>query len=434
MRSLLSDWKSLMVYYLSFKSIKDSIEAARSAEDAINYWKTILALYFPATEGFSLIHPRSREDVIVVRYPRLPQSPNLLQHDLQCVIMVSAQNKDRPACKDEESDAYTYLVDLDRESHGRESFGISTSASSFSLFKVVGKRFYSLIPTSSLAETIVAQILERKFKEICEAADENRCKVIIQSYDDIYITPSLNDSDDALSTTEISNALPVTSSTRLTNYCYNFRKAEFEDLIRRAKGSLEGSLACWKAILSCIIPKNSGISTGYIENAGILTLNYTLVPPGVQLPETGPTSRCLLMVKLNQEPQWDVLASNIYILLRRAVGGRNDRRISGILASGSYFLLFQVRGNGDVLYLMGNKQLPSNLRDLINEGALREMFEGYMNGIMTQGIIALAQGRGDISTRVHDTGNSNADIHACAEDSLELPHENELCKEEHTSS
>lgn len=83
---------------------------------------------------------------------------------------------------------------------------------------------------------------------------------------------------------------------------------------------------------------------------------------------------------------------------------------------------------------MGNKQLPSNLRDLINDGALRERFEGYMNGIMTQGIIALAQGHGDISTSVHDTGNSNADIHPCAEDSLELPHENELCKKEHTSS
>lgn len=271
-----------MVYYLSYKSVKDSIEAAESVEETINYWKTNLSLYFSATKGFSLIHPQSREDVIVLRFPRLPQSPDLLQHDLQCVIMVSAQNKDRSACKVEESDAYTYLMDLDRESHGRESFGISTSGSS-SLFRVVGKRLYSLIPTSNLAETIVGQILERKFKE--------RCKVIIQSYDDIYITPGLNDSDDAFSTTEISNALPVISSTKLTNYCYNFRKAEYEDLIRRAKGSLEGSLACWKAILSCIIPNNSGISTGYIENAGILTLNYTLVPPGVQLPETGSTSR-----------------------------------------------------------------------------------------------------------------------------------------------
>lgn len=154
-----------MVYYLSFKSVKDSIEAAESVEDTINYWKTILSLYFSATKGFSLIHPQSREDVIVLRFPRLPQSPDLLQHDLQCVIMVSAQHKDRPACKDKESDAYTYLMDLDCESHGRESFGISTSGSSFSLFKVVGKRLYSLIPTSNLAETIVGKVLERKSKK-----------------------------------------------------------------------------------------------------------------------------------------------------------------------------------------------------------------------------------------------------------------------------
>lgn len=324
-------------------------------EDTINYWKTILSLYFSATKGFSLIHPQSREDVIVLRFPRLPQSPDLLQHDLQCVIMVSAQNKDRPACKDEESDAYTYLMDLDRESHGRESFGTSTSGSSFSLFKVVGKRLYSLIPTSNLAETIVGKVLERKFKEMCEASDENRCKVITQSADDIYITPNLSDSDGAFSTTELFDTLLVTSSTRFTN---NFRRAGFEDLIRRAKGSLEGSPACWKAILSCIIPKNSGISTGYIENAGILTLNYTLVPPGVQLPETGPTSRCLLMVKLYQQPQWDVLASNIYTLLKMTVApGSNDGKIHGMLAYGTQFLLFQVRGNDNFHYLMGCHQI-----------------------------------------------------------------------------
>lgn len=421
-----------MVYYLSFKSVKDSIEAAESVEDTINYWKTILSLYFSATKGFSLIHPQSREDVIVLRFPRLPQSPDLLQHDLQCVIMVSAQNKERPACKDEESDAYTYLMDLDRESHGRESFGISASGSSFSLFKVVGKRLYSLIPTSNLAETIVGKILERKFKEMCEASDENRCKVITQSADDIYITPNLSDSDGAFSTTELFDTLLVTSSTRFTN---NFRRAGYEDLISRADGSLERSHACWKAILSCIIPENSGISTGFIENAGILTLNYTLTPSRVQPPVTVSTSRCLLMVKLYQQPQWDVLASNIYTLLKMTVAaGSNDGKIHGMLACGTQFLLFQVRGNDNIHYLMGNKQLPSNLRDLLNDGALRERFEGYMNGIMTQGIIALAQGRGDISTRVHDTGNSNEDIHPCAEDSLELPHENELCKEEHTSS
>lgn len=66
-----------MVYYLSFKSVKDSIEAAESVEDTINYWKTILSLYFSATKGFSLIHPQSREDVIVLRFPRLPQSPDM---------------------------------------------------------------------------------------------------------------------------------------------------------------------------------------------------------------------------------------------------------------------------------------------------------------------------------------------------------------------
>lgn len=324
-----------MVYYLSFKSVKDSIEAAESVEDTINYWKTILSLYFSATKGFSLIQPQSREDVIVLRFPRLPQSPDLLQHDLQCVIMVSAQHKDRPACKDEESDAYTYLMDLDRESHGRESFGISTSGSSFSLFKVVGKRLYSLIPTSNLAETIVGKILERKFKEMCEASDENRCKVITQSADDIYITPNLSDSDGAFSTTELFDTLLVTSSTRFTN---NFRRAGYEDLIRRADGSLEGSHACWKAVLSCIIPKDSGISTGFIENAGILTLNYTLTPSRVQPPVTVSTSRCLLMVKLYKQPQWDVLASNIYTLLKMTVApGSNDGKIHGMLAYGTQF-------------------------------------------------------------------------------------------------
>lgn len=104
-------------------------------------------------------------------------------------------------------------------------------------------------------------------------------------------------------------ALQYTSSHKLYKITNNFRKAEYEDLIRCADGSLEGSHACWKAILSCIIPRNSGISTGFIENAGILTLNYTLTPSRVQ-------------------PQWDVLASNIYTLLKMAVAaGSNDGKI-----------------------------------------------------------------------------------------------------------
>lgn len=225
---LRSGHSSSMVYYLDFKMIKDSIASARSAIDTINYWKRILPLYFPVEEGFDLIHQCNREDVLILRLPCLQQSPDLRQQDVQCVIMISAEDKDRPACKDKESYAYACLMDLDPDSHDRKAFGINASGSHFSLFKITGNKHNSLIPISNLEEMTVGRVLESKFDAIHKEAYEGQCKVIIQSANNIYITAHLDDSFTAFTMKRRTDALPMTTSTITTAVRHKFFKAEYE--------------------------------------------------------------------------------------------------------------------------------------------------------------------------------------------------------------
>lgn len=376
-----------MVRYLECKTIKDSIEAARSAKDTINYWKAVLSLYFPATEGFSLIHLCTKEDMLVLRFPIIPQKPEIPQHDSQCIIVVSAEDKDWPHCEDQESDAYTYVRDLDPESHGREAFGINASGPCFSLFKVTGNRHYSLIrliPISNVEEMIVGHALEYKFDQTHIEAYENQCKLIMQSADDMHITAHLDDSDAAFTLKRLSNALPITTITRYTPMQYSFFKTEYEKLVPECGTSFAGSFNVWWTILSCI--ENSRIRRNYIGRAGIPSLNYLSTPSEAQPPEIALSSRCLLMVKLYEQPQWKVSDSNVYTLLRKVVAERVDGYIHGVLACGPQFLLFQVYRNGVIHCLMGTEEIPLNLGDLLNNAELRERFDEYMNGIVPKDI------------------------------------------------
>lgn len=400
--------------------IKDSIASARSAIDTINYWKRILPLYFPVEKGFDLIHQCNREDVLILRLPCLQQSPDLRQQDIQCVIMISAEDKDRPACKDKESYAYAYLMDLDPDSHDRKAFGINASGSHFSLFKITGNKHNSLIPISNLEEMTVGRVLESKFDAIHKEAYEGQCKVIIQSANNIYITAHLDDSFSAFTLKRRADALPMTTSTITTAVRHKFFKAEYEALVRSAGESSEGDFNRWWTILSCMEMENSTcrISRRYTAKTGILSLDYIL-SSSAQAPKPASTSRCLIMVYLYRQPQpeWKVSDSCIYELLRTEVA---DDCIHGVLAYGQQFLLFRVHKNGDIHHLMGIDGFPQDFRDLLNDAEIRERFEGFMNGIVPKEVHAIvsAQGHGNIS-RVQATRTSRIASHpqACSKDS-----------------
>lgn len=388
-----------MFCYLDCKTIKDSIEAARSAKDTINYWKAVLSLYFPATEGFSLIHPFAREDMLVLRFPHIPQRPDPLQHDIQCIVVVSAVEKDQPACEDQESDAYAYLMDLDSKPHGREAFGIQASGSRFSLFKVAGNKHYNLIPTSALEDLTTGRILEENLCEIYVAAYERQCKVLVQSDNDMYTTAPSLDLVEAFPARRCSISAPITSAMKAPTLNNSFLEALHEALARVGINDepIQGSFKCWWRILLWIEMENSGVSREYMASAGIISLNHILNLSEAQLPEATKTSRCLLMVKLNEQPQWKVSESNVYALLRKAATGSLDGFTHGILAYERQFLLFQVHRSGEIHYLMGSDGVPQDLRQLLNDAKIREEFEGYMNDI----VVSAQHHR--VSSRVQDT-------------------------------
>lgn len=154
---------------------------------------------------------------------------------------------------------------------------------------------------------------------------------------------------------------------------------------------------CWWRILLWIEMENSGVSREYMASAGIISLNHILNLSEAQLPEATKTSRCLLMVKLNEQPQWKVSESNVYALLRKAATGSLDGFTHGILAYERQFLLFQVHRSGEIHYLMGSDGVPQDLRQLLNDAKIREEFEGYMNDI----VVSAQQHR--VSSRVQDT-------------------------------
>lgn len=150
--------------------------------------------------------------------------------------------------------------------------------------------------------------------------------------------------------------------------------------------------------MSCIETENSRISRRYIAKTGILSLEYIL-SSSAHVPETVSTSQCLLMIKLNQHPQWKVSDSSIHPMIWKAVSESVDGYIHGVLACGPQFILFQVYRNGEIHYLIGNDEAPQDFRELLNNAVVRERFEGCMNGIVHKDLISLVQSHGKFSGR-----------------------------------
>lgn len=241
------------------------------------------------------------------------------------------------------------------------------------------------------------------------------------------------ESEAAFSTTELPNPLPFTAATTgNTSLRYNFFKAEYEDLVLSPDLSIEKTLDCWWEILSCIETENSRISRRYIAKTGILSLEYIL-SSSAHVPETVSTSQCLLMIKLNQHPQWKVSESSIHPMIWKAVSESVDGYIHGVLACGPQFILFQVYRNGEIHYLIGNDEAPQDFRELLNNAVVRERLEGYMNGIAHKDLISLVQGHGEIF-RAKDASTSTIVSHSSTKDSDTIQCEEEDTADSHVSN
>lgn len=374
-----------MVKYLENSEVMANIKSARLANETIRYWKEILSLYFPVSEGFNLTHIESVETSVILTC----KPANHPQYDLRCVVMVSAEGVNHANWIVEDSDACQYLTALGPHHKEIEAVGIHASGPKFMFFKVSGEELRILnSQPMDLQKQDIGETLEDKLHTIKEAALGGKCKLISK-------TPRGIDPQSrpyGMHPAESSTLLPTTE---FTTVCHQRRSvsspyryltpARNAGLIAKANVSIQDSINCWRAVLESYIGSRGEeiMHSVYVVKKVqpiVFGLDYTDKRTVGRQSVTQTTCLILVVILDLDHPQWDVSKTKAHEFLMKQFRASTCNAYHGIAASGSHFEFFEAFWDHNICRYKKNSSVPLDLRTL--DEAMRKEFDTKIDRIV----------------------------------------------------